>query len=91
MEDKNEPTEFKVQDKEEILQEDSSQRRSGKVDETSLPSPSNLVSKRLMSRMSEKEKLEFRSSEAMMDNFEKIMRNNKIWARSVQEEEPGFF
>lgn len=26
-----------------------------------------------------------------MDNFEKIMRNNKIWARTVTEEDPGFF
>jgi hypothetical protein len=33
--------------------------------------------------MSEKEFLEFRSSEAEMDNFEKIMRNNKIWAKAV--------
>jgi hypothetical protein len=33
--------------------------------------------------MSEKESLEFRSSEAKMDNFEIIMRNNKIWAKAV--------
>lgn len=33
----------------------------------------------------------FRSASVTMDNFERIMANNKIWARAILLEDPDFF
>ncbi len=33
----------------------------------------------------------FRNPSAVMDNFERIMDNNKIWAKSMLEQDPDFF
>lgn len=33
----------------------------------------------------------FRNPSAVMDNFERIMENNKIWAQAMLEQDPDFF
>lgn len=33
----------------------------------------------------------FRSKRALMSNFQKVMRNNQLWAKAVTEEDPEFF
>ena len=33
----------------------------------------------------------FRSESVVMDNFERIMENNKVWQKTMLEEDPSFF
>jgi hypothetical protein len=33
----------------------------------------------------------FRSESTLMDNFQTIMKNNRVWAQDRIEEDPGYF
>ena len=50
-----------------------------------------IVKEKMEKRESMHETMIQRSSSAMMDNFDRLMEGNKIWAQSVIEADPDFF